>query len=177
MTVRVNFLSDELHKELEEMRREAVRSWPGYEDLKGGNWPLDLSELSASFVPPGSMWHCPWIFDPEKEADQLDLRLARARQPDYNGYLSVHYLQDHARTRPPLCVKLPNHSDWIVDQKSSNGSGWVVTYSQPDYSDITCSPSILVPGYHGFLQNGVFTPDLDNGQGPDGVPSWRLRRE
>lgn len=173
MTVYVNFLAGSLHSELEQMRREAVGSWPGYESLAGA-WPPELHQLSNSFVPPGSLWECPWFFDPLDPGDaaSLEERIANASQPGYNGILSEHYLRDHARTRPPLCVKLPNHWDWMMDQTSSNGTGWIVTTAGPPYEDVTASPSIVAPGYHGFLQNGQFTPDLDNGQGPHGVPYW-----
>jgi len=177
--IKVKFLSREAHEEMENKRREAVKSFPGYASLRGGRWPPELYDLNCLFIPPGSLWECHWWFDPENEEDMRDLdeRIARASQPDYNGVLSVHYLRDWAHKRPPLCVKLPNYSDWVVDQKSTNGTGWTATTAGPPYEDITCSPSILVPGYHGFLQNGEFTPDLDNGQGPDGVPYWLVNRD
>jgi hypothetical protein len=54
-------------------------------------------------------------------------------------------------------VLTPNGKEWCVDAKSSNGDGWVVTGDPPK---ITCYPSIVVPDYHGFLREGVFTPNM-----------------
>jgi hypothetical protein len=82
------------------------------------------------------------------------------------GFLSVHYWRDWSDKRPPICVVCPNGEWWEVDRKSSNGEGWIVTGELPT---ITCSPSIVVDGYHGFLRAGEFTPDLE-GRGPGGTP-------
>ena len=71
--------------------------------------------------------------------------------------LSPHYESTWKEKRPPLQVVCPNGKEWCVDAISSNGDGWVVTGEPPS---ITCSPSIAVPGYHGFLQNGIFTADI-----------------
>lgn len=71
--------------------------------------------------------------------------------------LSPHYTKDWAGKRKPIQVVCPNGKEWCVDAISSNGDGWVVTGEPPC---LTCSPSIGVPGYHGFLQGGVFTEDL-----------------
>lgn len=51
------------------------------------------------------------------------------------------------------------------DRRSSNGDGWNVTGDLPA---ITCAPSIVVPGYHGYLRDGVFTADID-GRAPCGT--------
>lgn len=59
---------------------------------------------------------------------------------------------------PHLHGVCPNGVHWDIDGPSSNGNGWTRTGEPPN---ITASPSILVPGYHGFLQNGEWTPDLD----------------
>jgi len=97
---------------------------------------------------PGAMWLCPWMFDPSKDT----------MNPDGSNWLSIHYVKDHSKNRPPIQVRCPNGSVWVIDQKSSNGTGWIVTGEVPN---ITCSPSIVVPGYHGFLRDGVFTDDLE----------------
>lgn len=64
-----------------------------------------------------------------------------------------------------LVVRLPDGSDWMVDGPASNSqTGWQRTGEPPL---ITASPSILSHpvggkrGYHGFLQNGVLTDDLE----------------
>lgn len=93
----------------------------------------------------------------------------RAKFPKHDGpfhwlgLLSEHYWQTWSRVRPPLCVVCPNGAQWEIDRKSSNGSGWVVTGSWPN---LNCSPSIVVPGYHGFLQNGAFTVACLSGSHP-----------
>ena len=96
---------------------------------------------------PGSMWFCPWYCGPDD--DQTE------RIPDF---LSVHYQNDWKGKRAPIAVRCPSGDLWVVDQNSSNGTGWAVTGEAPN---ITCTPSIVVPGYHGFLQNGIFTDDLE----------------
>lgn len=100
---------------------------------------------------PGMMWLMPWMASPSR------YDATRERHPD--AYLSVHYYRDWATLRAPICVATPgtNAAQWIVDARSSNGDGWVVTGDAPLLS---CSPSIVVPGYHGFLVNGVFSDAL-----------------
>ena len=108
---------------------------------------------------PGMAWYQPFYFDPLGE-------LAALKRPGFretamcernDSFLSVHYWRDWADKRPPICVVCPNGETWECDRKSSNGDGWIVTGELPN---ITCSPSIVVPGYHGFLRNGEFTEPL-----------------
>lgn len=126
---------------------------------------------------PGMGWYCPWNFDP------ADPNRWRARygsnteggvypcKPGNTNYLSAHYWRDHAATRPPICVVLPNGEQWEIDRKSSNGEGWTVTGEWPLLS---ATPSIAARGYHGFLGSngappGEFTADLDRPGEPNGV--------
>jgi len=57
-----------------------------------------------------------------------------------------------------LYVRLPCGSTWHLDDSRKL---WTRTGVPPL---VTASPSILTPGYHGFLQNGVLTGDLDGGR-------------
>lgn len=98
---------------------------------------------------PGAMWYCPWYVE-GREVE--DLKAGR------NGILSRLYVEQWLGKRMPIMVMLPDKSHWCIDQKSSNGEGWTVTGDEPM---VTASPSILVPRYHGFLQNGILTPDLE----------------
>jgi hypothetical protein len=103
------------------------------------------------------MWYCPWYYDP-KDPEDVPTR-ERALQyyrdnPKGKHFLSPFYWRDWSDKRPPICVMTPNGHEWIVDQVSTNGQGWTVTGEAPN---ITCHPSIQVPGYHGFLRNGEFT--------------------
>ncbi len=119
----------------------------------------ELERLKPNGLLPGMAWYCPWLYDPSEPGDQLENRAMKM-----SGYLSRFYFEDWASKRPPICVVCPNGQHWLIDSKSSNGEGWRVSGELPN---ITVSPSILIPGYHGFLQNGVFTADIE-GRGPNG---------
>ena len=115
---------------------------------------------------PGMAWFCPWMYDPtgEREASNKHVFVKKADRGSLN-YLSKHYWNDWANIRAPICVVCPNGETWEIDRKSRNGDGWKVTGELPH---ITCTPSIVVDGYHGFLRNGEFTNDLEN-RGADGI--------
>ena len=90
-----------------------------------------------SIFPPGSAWYQPWYWDPTGE---------RARK-------GQHVMCDGCSR-----IVCPDGDMWEIDRTSSNGDGWRVTINE---GYITCSPSIVTRNYHGFLRDGVFTPDLD----------------
>lgn len=46
---------------------------------------------------------------------------------------------------------------WVIDDKASSGGYWTRTGTPPNLS---VTPSILTPNYHGFLTNGVLTDSL-----------------
>lgn len=110
--------------------------------------------------PPGTGWFTPWVYDPtgerERNGDHVYIKSSERGRTDY---LSEHYWRDWADKRPPICIMGPGGEQWEIDRKSSNGSGWVVTGEWPD---ITCTPSIVLSGYHGYLTNGEFTSDVEN---------------
>jgi hypothetical protein len=111
-------------------------------------------------VAPCAMWFAPWLFDPknpEHELRRFNTMKAIEKGTLNSNYLSIHYWNDWSDKRPPIICLTPNGREWCVDAKSNNGDGWSVTGEPPL---ITCSPSILVPGYHGFLREGVFTPNM-----------------
>lgn len=149
-------LTAEEQRASEKARHAAVGKWQKENGYESGPWPAELVALNDSFRPPGTMWFCPWYFDPKDSEDlaNLDAWIEEARRPEYNGHLSIHYLQDWARIRPPICVVCPDGRDWIVDAKSSNGTGWVVQGEAPK---LVVSPSIWTSmsmgpeSYHGFL--------------------------
>ncbi len=58
-----------------------------------------------------------------------------------------------------LTVVLPSGEHWVIDGPSSgNGPGWTRTGEPPH---ITVQPSIAARRYHGWLQNGVLTDDME----------------
>ena len=115
---------------------------------------------------PGMGWLNPWYYDPTGERERSGQHVMhKAADRGKTHFLSVHYWRDWSGSRAPMTIVCPNGEQWEVDRKSSNGDGWVVTGEWPL---ITCSPSIVVPGYHGFLRDGEFTPDLE-GRGPNGT--------
>lgn len=87
------------------------------------------NEYTLRNVPVGAMWHAPWL----------------RPFPEHN----------HAGDpKGPIIVRLPCGWDWNVDGPSKNGGYWTRTGSPPN---LTVTPSILVPGYHGFLRDGSLT--------------------
>jgi hypothetical protein len=53
---------------------------------------------------------------------------------------------------------------WHIDGQAASGGHWARTGEAPN---ITASPSIKSPRYHGFLQNGVLTTDVEGKVFPD----------
>lgn len=77
----------------------------------------------------------------------------------WDGIKSDEFTRDWEGKRPPICIALPGFKGstvvWIPDQKP----GWTVTGEAPN---LTVTPSINVEGvYHGFIQNGMITDDLE----------------
>lgn len=123
------------------------------------------AEYTLRDGPPGAMLYAWWLWDPRRPEDLAELPAMREAARAGNKFLSIMYLEQWAEKRPPLQVFCPNGRPWIVDATANNGPGWTVTGEPPL---ITCAPSIAVTGYHGFLQGGVFTADVE-GRGPMGV--------
>jgi hypothetical protein len=131
--------------------------------LKANNATYGWARLDE-ITGPGIMWSVPWYFDPENPEHKL--RRERALEAikdgsfgtgERNYYLSRFYWERWSHVRSPISVLCPNGVEWCIDAKSSNGEGWEVTGEAPA---ITARPSILVPGYHGWLTEGVFSPNI-----------------
>lgn len=87
------------------------------------------NEYTKLHAPVGAMWHAPWMLP----------------FPEYN----------HAGDpKGPIVVRLPGGHDWIVDGPARNGGYWSRQGTPPN---LTVTPSIQAPGYHGFLRDGVLT--------------------
>jgi len=133
------------------------------EAIEKGFWRDD-----PRIIKPGTMWYTPWIFDPQNPDDEerRTKALERIQNGTFKGtMLSRFYWLEHSHKRPPICVMCPNGSMWIIDQVATNGEGWKIT---GEGLNLTAMPSIVVPGYHGWLKNGEFTDDVE-GRGPFGI--------
>lgn len=97
---------------------------------------------------PGAVWYCPWLSEGEHAPSSI---------------LSDAYMRDWLGKRPPISIRCPDGSDWVVDQKASNGPGWTVTGEAPN---LTAQPSIVSRDYHGWLRDGMLTEDLENREYP-----------
>jgi hypothetical protein len=115
---------------------------------------------------PGMAWEMDWIFDPTglRQASGKNVMI-KSRDAPNAEHLSVYYWRDWADKRPPLCLVCPNGEIWEPDRVSSNGPGWQVAGIYPH---ITCRPSIVVTGYHGWLTDGQFSGNLE-GRGSHGI--------
>ena len=80
-------------------------------------------------APIGAMWGCDWFAGCHESSG-----LRYDRNPD--GLV--------------LCVRCPG-GDWLIDGPSDSGGSWSRTGVAPN---ITVTPSILQPRYHGWLRDG-----------------------
>lgn len=116
---------------------------------------------------PGMGWFQPHYYDPSGERQKAGKYMVCKEFG--SSFLSIHYWEKWGKVRPPLCIVCPNGEQWEIDRKSSNGTGWIV---EGDWPNITCAPSIVVDGYHGFLRGGEFTADLE-GRGEHGTKRYK----
>ncbi len=114
---------------------------------------------------PGMAWYQPWYFDPTGERERLGKHVMITEEHRGWPFLSEFYWRDWSRIRSPMVIVCPNGEQWEIDRKSRNGKGWEVSGEWPN---LTITPSIIVAGYHGYLSNGKFGPDLE-GRGPNGI--------
>jgi hypothetical protein len=131
--------------EMEQPPRTDPR-WPahcacGYVFLEADTWQLATHRLymrqdtgvtlTLREAEPGMLWDAPWL-----------LAMPNYRGPDGRS----------------LVMRLPDGGEWTIDGPSTNGPGWERTGTPPQ---ITARPSILSPGYHGWLTDGVLSADLE----------------
>lgn len=129
------------------------------EDVRGGAWPLACDDCHRQFG--------------DKAVRQVHYELLYAlpdgtlctnREMPVGAIWRAEHMEAHwGNPGDGRCyqVQLPPGGlgdQWIIEQPSQSGGHWTRTGEPPDF---TCSPSILTPRYHGFLQNGVLTDDLD----------------
>lgn len=170
MACRVRFLNRTEYATLERQRiaaqTELNAETPNGDLEDPKDWPLYRKKIDMDIIPPGSIWECPWIFNPKKYAHRARRELAMRQIADgtwcdRDNYLSKYYWAQWSHRRPPLCLKTPNGVWWMVDRVAENNAGWMVTRISPgDYDHITCSPGVTVPGYSGQLRGGVFSDNV-----------------
>lgn len=138
-------------------------------------WPLRLVEYKKGMSPAagtlkvGDLFYGPY----PHELEQAAWRSVRW----HFRYLSEFYHANNAQRRP-LAVVLPgNHlfgidgQCWNHDLPIPHYGGWTVTGDAPN---ITMSPSINLGGlYHGFIQNGLISEDVE--QRKYGVDGYEIR--
>ena len=101
----------------------------------------DGRRMTLREAPAGAMWRATWLEpdaptspDPEIHESLVDARMDWCG-PDHKSYV----------------VRLPDLHDWAIDGPSSQGGKWIRVGEAPNLS---VTPSILTPKYHGFLTNG-----------------------
>lgn len=124
------------------------------------------SKARHDYFEPGMGYYATWFYDPLGwDKTSTKMQMDRERGLEGKTFLSVHYWRDWSEKRPPIILFCPNMREWSIDQKSNNGDGWQVTGED---NNLTAMPSIVVPGFHGWLKDGVFSDDIE-GRGPNGV--------
>lgn len=130
--------------------QKADPRWPrtcacGYAFAPEDEWQVKVDRLYSGCpdgelrilrdLPIGALWDASWLADTE------DGR-ARYAGPDGKAW----------------CVMLPGQNDWLVYGPSKDGKKWEITGLPPN---ITAVPSIGAPTYHGHIQGGVITEDVE----------------
>jgi len=96
---------------------------------------------------PGDMWYADWYL--HEDGSPV-------------SFLSPEYKRDWLGKRPPIAIQLPCGDAWVIDMcfgSDPKNHGWTITGEVPN---LTASPSINAVGsYHGWLQNGVLTDDIE----------------
>lgn len=101
----------------------------GREFHLGNSAVVDQDDANVPPAPIGAMWDCDWFHGCHESSG-----MRYDRNPD--GMV--------------LCVRTP-HGDWLIDGPSGSGGKWERTGVAPN---ITVTPSILQPTYHGWLRDG-----------------------
>lgn len=137
-------------------------------------WPRCCDRCGEKFPPkPAGMWQA-FVAQEFTRSDTGETFLERAsglQQPSMAGALydatwlhgrageSFYKVRDRGDGIILLAVT-PNGVPWVVDGEASSGGYWERTGDPRNPETLTVSPSILVPGYHGFLQQGWFTAHI-----------------
>jgi hypothetical protein len=118
-------------------------------------WPIKCS-CGYEFQPEDKWSSFPEkMFANPKTGEEHTKREAPAGAIMDNTEWGAHFAVSHYEDGKHYECKLPDGTWWGIDQKANNGSpenpGWRRTGVPPE---LTVTPSILTPGYHGFLTAG-----------------------
>lgn len=122
----------------------------GFEDLApprdDPRWPTSCEQCGAA-LEPETHWQVfhELIYRRTDNGSEHTLRDA----PPGAMYIATWF---HEKNHLHVCLPPNGALDyWDVDGPSSNGNGWTRSGEPPN---VTASPSILTPRYHGFLRAG-----------------------
>lgn len=120
------------------------------EEAADGRWPTKCAVCGYVFVD-GDEWQIGT--DPIYRREDTGQEGPLSEFPPgalWEGF----WLQDFHKGDDGKCwvVKLPDGVAWAIDGLSRDGKPWTRTGTAPK---LTARPSILTPGYHGFLTDGV----------------------
>lgn len=116
-------------------------------------WPTHCEHCGAPFVDEDT-WQV-FYDDVYTRADGTPGEYSLRRLPPGAMYDATWLDQHRGPDGRSLILMLPDGRPWHIDGGSTNGNGWTRTGTVPR---ITARPSILTPGYHGWLTDGVLTP-------------------
>lgn len=135
------------------------------------HWRPDESDVPADAAYPTHCEQCGRAFtaaaNRHVRADQLfrhpDGTEHTIRDMPIGAIWRVEWHESHWAGPDGRCysVQLPPGGigdQWVIEQPSANGGGWTRTGEPPD---LTATPSILTPRYHGWLRDGWLTDDTD----------------
>ena len=141
MPTPIHFIS-ELERKLIEKQRVAANGKPEH------------------FFTPGMAWGC------HKYNNPLDVKRCKERTAKgLKGFsfISVEYWRDWADKRTPIIIVVPGGYQWLIDGKQNSREGWTIIGETPN---LTALEPVKVPGYSGWLIDGVLT---DGPEKPTGI--------
>lgn len=129
----------------------------GYEvpDRGDPRWPRKCSSCDREFAASDE-----WQVFAEAIYRAEDGREFTLAEAPVGAMWDATWMRGWAKNSPDgraLTVHLPDGSDWCIDGPTSSGGRWLRTGEPPK---VTASPSILTPGYHGWLRDGVLSDPI-----------------
>jgi hypothetical protein len=120
---------------------------PPHDDVR---WPIKCDDCAYVFGP-NDQWQ---LFHDVVYARKDTGETMTLRDCPPGAMYDATWYPDKGPDGISLCVALPpggGHDYWHVDGHAKGGGKWTRTGTAPN---VTASPSILTPRYHGFLRGG-----------------------